>query len=179
MEGFLRVLQTPDARKIFGKAELKIIEKQAWGVRLSQSEKNRLSRDIRRKLVFIQEASRFSDEFRLKKGAALRTKIGTILDTLQSDPLFSKVKTVWLFGSSVTRKRAPGSDVDVAVEFSKVDRKTAFDFRRRILGNFGEDVDLQVENFLPEEVKAEIRKGTVLYDRTDRSLDGTNRNVLP
>ena len=43
-----------NARKIFGKRELKIIEKQLFGLNLTQSEKNRLSRDIRKKLEFIK-----------------------------------------------------------------------------------------------------------------------------
>jgi hypothetical protein len=49
--GILQLIRADnDARKIFGAKELKIIEKQLFGVRLTQSEKNRLSRDIRRKL---------------------------------------------------------------------------------------------------------------------------------
>lgn len=60
--------ENENARKIFGKRELKIIEKQLFGINLTQSEKNRLSRDIRRKLEFIREAVKFSDEFELKKG---------------------------------------------------------------------------------------------------------------
>ena len=44
-----------DSRKIFGSKELKIIEKQLMGIKLTQSEKNRLSRDIRKKLRFIKE----------------------------------------------------------------------------------------------------------------------------
>jgi len=51
---------------------LKIIEKQLWGVSLTQSEKNRLSRDIREKLRFIDKVSRFEDEFGLKKGGEVK-----------------------------------------------------------------------------------------------------------
>ena len=57
-----------DARKVFGKREIKIIEKQLLGVKLTQSEKNRLSRDIRRKFKFIRDVFRFEKEFKLKKG---------------------------------------------------------------------------------------------------------------
>ena len=60
--------KSKDSRKIFGAGELKIIEKQLLGINLTQSEKNRLSRDIRKKLGFIKEASRFEEEFILKKG---------------------------------------------------------------------------------------------------------------
>ena len=49
---FLR--ENKNARKIFGERELKIIEKQLIGVDLTQSEKNRLSRDVREKFKFIK-----------------------------------------------------------------------------------------------------------------------------
>ncbi len=45
--------KTPEARKIFGQRELKIIEKQLNGISLTQSEKNRLSRDIRYKISAV------------------------------------------------------------------------------------------------------------------------------
>ena len=44
-----------EIRKIFGKKEIKIILKQLEGISLNQSEKNRLSRDIRPKLNIIKE----------------------------------------------------------------------------------------------------------------------------
>ena len=48
-----------NARKIFGKKELEIIFKQLEGMPLTQSERNRLSRDIKPKLEFIREISNF------------------------------------------------------------------------------------------------------------------------
>ena len=59
--------KSEDSRKVFGARELKIIEKQLKGVNLTQSEKNRLSRDIRKKFDFIAKVSRFKEEFNLKK----------------------------------------------------------------------------------------------------------------
>ena len=71
---FLEFLKlNKDARKVFGERELKIIEKQLYGINLTQSEKNRLSRDIRKKLDFIKEAARFSDEFKLKKAGIIKS----------------------------------------------------------------------------------------------------------
>ena len=46
-----------NVRKIFGKKEIEIILKQLEGITLTQSEKNRLSRDIRPKLKVIKELS--------------------------------------------------------------------------------------------------------------------------
>ena len=70
---FLQFLKKhPETRKVFGKRELKIIEKQLYGVSLTQSEKNRLSRDMRKKCEFIKEAEKFASEFDLKKGEYIK-----------------------------------------------------------------------------------------------------------
>ena len=70
---FLQFLKiNKNARKIFGIRELKIIEKQLNGIALTQSEKNRLSRDIRKKLEFIKEICRFENEFQLKKASNIQ-----------------------------------------------------------------------------------------------------------
>lgn len=168
MKSFLTFLEkNPEIRKIFGKRELKIIEKQAWAVGLTQSEKNRLSRDIRKKLDAVKGLSSFSEEFRLKKGAALKEQIDQVLETLQKEAGFKHVLRVWLFGSSVEGKRALSSDVDFAVEFTRIEPPEALSFRKRVLGGLDEKIDVQVYNFLPQAVKAEIRKGTVIYERAD------------
>ena len=55
MMSLINIIKTnKDIRKIFGKKELVIIEKQLLGVSLTQSEKNRLSRDIRKKFEVIK-----------------------------------------------------------------------------------------------------------------------------
>ena len=54
-----------NARRIFGKKELEIIFKQLDGLPLTQSERNRLSRDIKPKLDFIKAVSKFENEFEL------------------------------------------------------------------------------------------------------------------
>lgn len=65
-----------NSRKIFGKRELKIIEKQLLGIALTQSEKNRLSRDIRKKMNFIKEISRYNLD--LKKGSEIKKIVKNI-----------------------------------------------------------------------------------------------------
>src|SRR3989344_3608111 len=62
-------------RKIFGKRELVIIQKQLLGVQLKNSEKTRLSRDIKKKLEAIKEIAKFSSEFELKKGAEIKKRV--------------------------------------------------------------------------------------------------------
>jgi len=167
--GFLKLLESnPDARKVFGERELKIIEKQAWAVELTQSEKNRLSRDIRRKLDFICQVARFSDAFQLKKGASVKEQAEEVVQAIKRDSAFVKIRRIWLFGSSVQGKRALRSDLDIAVEFDSVTKGEALAFRRRILGNFDERVDIQVLNVLPENVQAEVhREGKVLHEHAN------------
>ena len=93
-----------NTRKIFGKRELKIIEKQLLGVNLTQSEKNRLSRDIRQKLEFIKEASRLSEEFKLKKGYETKKMVEEAKEVILNDTFFRKIKEVLLFGSIIENK---------------------------------------------------------------------------
>ncbi len=166
MQNFLGFLQkSQDARRIFGKRELKIIEKQAWGVNLTQSEKNRLSRDIRKKLNFIQEASRFIEEFELKKGTALNKEVNEMLETIKEDRLFGKITKVWLYGSTAKKERALRSDIDMAVEFDGISEFEGMEFRKRVLGNLTDKADVQVYSLLAQKLKEEVQRGKVVYER--------------
>ena len=166
--GLRLLLKKPDARRIFGERELKIIEKQLWGVRLTQSEKNRLSRDVRKKFEFIKEAARFMDEFKLKKGADLWLEINEALVLIKNDKSFTSIARVWLFGSTLTGERTLSSDIDLAVEFKEIIQREAGEFRSRISGNFGKNMDVQVFNFLPKKVQHEIKeKGKIIYEQKD------------
>ena len=158
--------ENKDARKIFGKRELAIIEKQLLGINLTQSEKNRLSRDIRKKFEFIKEASRFQDEFELKKGAKIKEIIKGAVGEVLNDRLRSKIKEIWLFGSSVEKTRTFRSDIDIAVLFDAIDKKEAGLFRIRVLGRVPDNVDIQVFNILLEKIKKSIIKNhKVLYKK--------------
>ncbi len=158
-----------NARKIFGKRELKIIEKQLLGVNLTQSEKNRLSRDIRQKLEFIKEAARFSEEFKLKKGYEIKKMIEEAKEVILKDILFKKIKEVLLFGSFVENKFTFKSDIDIAVKFDKITIKESALFRKRILGKVNQKVDIQVYNHLPSKIKKEINnKGKIIYKNENK-----------
>jgi len=158
-----------NTRKIFGKRELKIIEKQLLGVSLTQSEKNRLSRDIRQKLEFIKEASRFSEEFKLKKGSEIKKMVEEAKEVILNDILFRKIKEILLFGSIIGNKFTFKSDIDLAVKFDKITIKESALFRKRILGKVNQKVDVQVYNHLPSKIKKEINnKGKVLYKNENK-----------
>ena len=158
-----------NARKIFGKRELKIIEKQLLGVSLTQSEKNRLSRDIRQKLEFIKEASRFSEEFKLKKGSEIKKMAEEAKEVILNDILFRKIKEILLFGSIIENKFTFKSDIDIAVKFDKITIKESALFRKRILGKVNQKVDVQVYNHLHSKIKKEINnKGKIIYKNENK-----------
>ena len=157
--------KSPVSRKIFGIREIKIIEKQLNGVNLTQSEKNRLSRDIRKKLDIINELSRFSDEFDLKKGAYIKEIIDDTKEIILEDIESRNIRRVFLFGSVLEKSLSISSDIDIAVEMKNTDKKKATLFRKRIMGKTNERVDVQVFNILPEKIKKEIKKGKIIYEK--------------
>jgi len=161
---FLR--KNENTRKIFGQRELKIIEKQLLGINLTQSEKNRLSRDIRRKFKFIREISNFEEEFGLKKASEVKKIIKQAKEEILHHALKKGIKRILLFGSVVRNEISVRSDIDIAVEFDKITKKESFNFRRRIMGQLPAKVDVQVLNFLPKKIINEInKKYRVLYCR--------------
>lgn len=154
------------ARKIFGKRELKIIEKQLWGVALTQSEKNRLSRDVRKKLEFIEKVARFSDEFDIKKGAEVKKLAEATKGIILKTKWFKRIKRIILYGSSVENQRSLRSDIDIAVEFDEIGISEATEFRLYISGRTGDKIDIQVYNVLPDKIKKEMdEKGKMIYER--------------
>ena len=110
MEFKVFIKKNPLARKVFGKGEIVIIQKQIAGVNLTQSERNRLSRDIRPKLRFILEATKFGDEFGLKKGIENKKMVERALEVIREDRDFGKIKEVWLFGSMVSNQMSIRSE---------------------------------------------------------------------
>ncbi len=165
--GLLSFLKESEyARKVFGKRELKIIEKQLSGINLSQSEKNRLSRDIRKKLEFIRNASRYEKEFELKKGAEIKKKIDEAKNIILEDPLHKHIKAIYIFGSAVENKLSSRSDIDISVKFDDINIREATLFRKRVLGKSPEKIDIQVYNILPKKITEEIdKRGCVLYEK--------------
>lgn len=165
----LKILrESENARKIFGKREIKIIEKQLLGVNLTQSEKNRLSRDIRKKLEFIKEISIYSKSFNLKKGSENRELINKTLESIKKSEYFPQIKRIVLFGSGAERELTLLSDIDIAVDFDSINNKDALKFCLDIKRELSERLDIQVYNVLPEKIKKEIDKyGKILYMRDE------------
>lgn len=157
-----------NARKIFGKKELEIILKQLDGLSLTQSEKNRLSRDIRPKLEFIREVSKFEDEFELKKDQDAKKIIDRAVEIILQDKLKDKIEAILLFGSRANGIVTSRSDIDICVVFDNIEKEDADRFRIRILGNFSTKVDIQVFNALPQKIKRSIAGShKILYKKED------------
>ncbi len=157
-------------RRLFGKRELIIIEKQLLGVALTQSEKNRLSRDIRQKLKAVSALGRFESEFELKKGSEIRRWVEEAKEIILKSRFGSRIKRIALFGSAIENKLSFHSDIDIAVEFEKISPDEAARFQKELLGLVNQRIDLQVLNVLPEKIIQEANsKGRVLFERADTS----------
>jgi len=162
----LTLIKNPSARKLFGKRELKIIEKQLWGVKLTQSEKNRLSRDIRPKFQIIRELAPHTQPENLKKGSIVKRIIEDVMEVIQENELFPQIKEIILFGSFPENKMTFRSDIDIAVKFNKINLKEATLFRIRISGHTNDKADIQVYNILPQKIKKEIDvKGKTIWKK--------------
>ena len=165
----LRIIkENKEMRSIFGKQELLIIEKQLLGVQLTPSEKTRLSRDIRKKFKAIKALSQFAEEFNLKQGSEIQEMVEDTKEVILDSGYFSKIKRVVVFGSTIEKTRTILSDIDIAVEFSEIERKEAVRFRLEIIRKANPKIDIQVYNFLPEKIKKQIDKnGKTIYSRAN------------
>jgi len=164
----LRFLRSnKNVRKIFGEKELRIIEKQLFGHDLTQSEKNRLSRDVRKKFDFIKEASGFDDDvFKLKKGAFIHEIIDEAVKFIKKDVLNERVNKIIMYNSE-----GESQITDIFVVFSEIQEKEVVDFRRRMLDQVNSRVNIRIYNFLSKKIKESIdEKGKVLHEVSSRSF---------
>jgi predicted nucleotidyltransferase len=159
------ILTNQDARKLFGKKEIEIILKQLNSIPLSQSEKNRLSRDIRPKLSIIKEFAQFKDEFDLKKNKSIKELLQKAVGTILNGELKDSINAILLFGSFANSTSTERSDIDVCVLFKKeISLKEATRFRIRISGQVSDKIDVQVFNILPAKIKKSIAENhRILY----------------
>lgn len=75
-----------------------------------------------------------------------------------------KIEFIILFGSQITEKATPLSDIDLAI-FYKGDKKSRFNFRILISGKLNKKYDIQIFQDLPLYVRKEVLKGKILYYR--------------
>ena len=165
-----------NTRKIFGKRELEIIFKQLDGMPLKQSERNRLSRDIKPKFEFIREVDNYKEEFNLKQNQNNKKIINEAVKIILEDELKEKIISILLFGSSADKSFTRKSDIDICVIFKEVTLKEATNFRIRISGQLSKKVDIQVFNVLPMKIKKEIAKNHKILYKTNR-FDNINFSI--
>ena len=83
--------------------------------------------------------------------------------------MVKNIKKIILYGSAAENKLTFKSDIDIAVEFDKIDLKEATLFRKRILGKVNKRLDIQVYNHLPDKIRKEIEvKGRILYEQQNQ-----------
>lgn len=153
-----------EMRRLFGEQELRIIERQLFGVRLSPSERTRLSRDIRPKFKVVSKLANFTGEFSLKKAQEIKFLLKEAKEIILEESLL-KVKKIFVFGSYVENNMRLNSDIDVAVEFSQISQKVASRFKLRMVGRLNKKIQISVFNVLPKKIKEEvITKGKVIYE---------------
>ena len=59
-------------------------------------------------------------------------------------------------------------DIDIAVEFIRISKNEAFDFRRNVMSQLPDKVDIQVFNLLPNKIKKSILKNHRVLYRNER-----------
>lgn len=158
--------QDKNARKIFGKKEIEIVEKQLRGIKLTPSEQTRLYRDIRKKFEAINNLSKHAEEFELKKASIIKQLIKRTKEIILESKYFSRIDKIILFGSAAENQLNYRSDIDIAIIFKNITKEEVEDFRIKALGRAPEEVDIQVYNFLPNKIKKEIdKKGKVIWKK--------------
>jgi len=155
-----------EMRRLFGKQELKIIEKQLLGVNLSPSEKTRLSRDIRPKFEIIEKLSDFKNEFKVKKSSEIKYIINEAKEIIVESIWKNKIKEIRAFGSFTENKLRLASDIDLSVEFEGITKKESDEFKLEMIAKLPRKIQIQVFNSLPDKIKKEIIiKGKLIYKR--------------
>lgn len=168
LEHFMR--KNPEARRIFGEKEIEIIQKQLRGITLTRSEKNRLSQNIRPKFKFIQQCALYKDEFDLKKGSGTLKELELFKPEIFSDKLAIHIKRIYIFGSFRENKMSESSDIDIAIEFAHITKKEAADFKKRIVTNKPNIIDISVFNMLPNNIQKQIKNnGKIFYSREGKN----------
>ncbi|MCK4997494.1 nucleotidyltransferase domain-containing protein [Candidatus Pacearchaeota archaeon] len=160
----LKFIKLQEARLLFGKRELEIIEKQLLGRKLIPSETTRLSRDIRKKLKAIENISKYKNEFSLKKNQEIK-KIIEETKKIILENFESEVSEIILFGSHARKTNINSSDIDICIKLKKT-KLNPTKIRARLLGETREGVDIQIFSSLPKKIQNEIDKeGKIIFKK--------------
>jgi len=156
-------IRNPQIRKLFGKKEIEIIQKQLFGILLTPSEQTILSRDIRKKFLVIKELCPYQKDFNLKKGVLPARIVERVKNKILNSVYSKKIKKMVWFGSFVSGRVTFNSDIDLSVEFDEISLKDSLKFRA--CASQEDMLDVFVYNHLPKKLKKEVDNGRVIYKR--------------
>ncbi|MBU2576792.1 MAG: nucleotidyltransferase domain-containing protein [Nanoarchaeota archaeon] len=156
-------IKNPSMRKLFGKKEIEIIQKQLFGISLTPSEQTILSRDIRKKFLVIKELGSCQEDFNLKKGILPIQIVQRVKNRILNSVYKKNIKKMIWFGSFVSGHVTFSSDVDLSVEFDEISLKDSLKFRA--FASQENMLDVLVYNHLPKKLKNEVDNGRVIYKR--------------
>ncbi len=161
MELFEKIKE-PIMRKIFGKKEIGIIQKQLFGIGLTPSEQTILSREIRKKFIAIELLCPHKKDFSLKKGVLPKELVEKTKKKILNSVYAKNIKRIIWFGSFVRGEATFNSDVDLCVEFDEIDLKDSIKFETFVSD---EMLDVKIYNFLPIKLKKEVDDGKIIFRR--------------
>ncbi|MBU1270004.1 MAG: nucleotidyltransferase domain-containing protein [Nanoarchaeota archaeon] len=150
---------------LFTEKELEIILKQVKGVKMSQADLNRLSREIRPKFAIIRRINLVDEQFfPLKKGCEIEFKIRELIKTILSSKYEEQISRIIVFGSYADRTNKSDSDIDIAVSLPKLNKKQATEFLLWANTIKDEELDISIYELLDKKFRQEADNGRVLYE---------------
>lgn len=164
-----RLLELPEARKVLGAREIIIIRRQLLGLPLTQSERNRLSRDIRPKFRFIAACSELTtDELELKAGQTIKCIIDKSVRAIREDEVFPDILAIVLFGSHADGTAIWRSDIDIGILFREEPSvESGTKALIRLYGEIPDKVEVTIINHLPIRIRATLaRNHRLLWARS-------------
>ena len=96
----------------------------------------------------------------------MEDKVEFFVEKLKEINDFDRVNFVILFGSRSKGKASKLSDYDFAIHYEG-DREHRFNFRKRILGEVGEEFDVQIFQDLPLHVRIQVLRGKIIYSKDE------------
>lgn len=97
-----------------------------------------------------------------------RAAVEGAVETIKKLDLEKRVQFIILYGSLAGGKRSKLSDIDIAIGYAG-DRRQRFNFRVKVLGELGDEFDVQIFQDLPLYVRMEVLRGKALYIRDMRA----------
>ena len=156
-------IRNPLMRKLFGKKEIEIVQKQLFGISLTPSEQTIISRDIRKKFLAIKELFSCQKDFNLKKGILPIQMVQKVKDRILNSIYGRKIKRIIWFGSFVSGRVTFNSDIDLSVEFDEINLKDSLKFCA--FASQEDMLDVVVYNHIPKKLKKEVDNGRIVYKK--------------